>query len=207
MITVSIVEDDSRILEGLVEVFKGNKDFCLLKTYRSGEEALERIPLEKPDIVLMDINLPKMSGIECVEKLKHTHPELLFMMLTVFEDADRIFKALVAGASGYLVKRTPPDELLAALKELHRGGAPMSTQIARKVVQSFHKMGPSSKETENLTHRETEILEGLAKGFLVKEIADNLGISMETVRTHMKKIYEKLHVRSRTQAVLKYLGK
>jgi DNA-binding NarL/FixJ family response regulator len=156
---------------------------------------------------LMDINLPGMSGIDCVEKLKAIDPSLPIVMLTVFEDTDKIFKALVAGACGYLVKRTPPEEILAAIKEVHRGGAPMSTQIARKVVQSFHKMGLSPKDTENLTDRETQILEGLAKGYLCKEIADNLGISLETVRTHMKKIYEKLHVRSRTQAVLKYLGK
>jgi DNA-binding NarL/FixJ family response regulator len=206
-INVSIVEDDPRILESWIEVFKGTADFRLLKTYGSGEEALAKIPKEKPDVVLMDINLPKMSGIECVEKLKALDPSLQILMLTVFEDSDKIFKALVAGACGYLIKRTPPEEVLAALKEVHRGGAPMSSQIARKVVQSFYKMGPSPKDTENLTERETQILDGLAKGYLCKEIADNLGIGLETVRTHMKKIYEKLHVRSRTQAVLKYLGK
>ncbi len=206
-ISVSLVEDDDRIRESLVEVFKGTGDFQLLKTYRSGEEALDHIPKEKPDVVLMDINLPKMSGIDCVQQLKALDPSLQIVMLTVFEDSDKIFKALVAGACGYLVKRTPPEELLAALKEVHRGGAPMSSQIARKVVQSFYKMGLSPQETENLTQRETEILEGLAKGYLCKEIAENLSISLETVRTHMKKIYEKLHVRSRTQAVLKYLGK
>lgn len=206
-IVVSIVEDDDRIRDSLIEVFKGSGDFRLLHTYRSGEEALDRIPKEKPDVVMMDINLPGMSGIDCVGKLKVIDPSLPIVMLTVFEDADKIFKALVAGACGYLVKRTPPEEILAAIKEVHRGGAPMSTQIARKVVQSFHKMGPSSKDTENLTDREMQILDGLAKGYLCKEIADNLGISLETVRTHMKKIYEKLHVRSRTQAVLKYLGK
>jgi DNA-binding NarL/FixJ family response regulator len=206
-ITVSIVEDDDRIRDSLIEVFKGSVDFQLLSTYGSAEEAIEKLPREKPNVTLMDINLPQMSGIECVEKLKVIDPSLQILMLTVFEESDKIFKALVAGACGYLVKRTPPEEILAALKEVHRGGAPMSTQIARKVVQSFYKMGPSSKDTENLTDRETQILEGLAKGYLCKEIADDLGISLETVRTHMKKIYEKLHVRSRTQAVLKYLGK
>jgi DNA-binding NarL/FixJ family response regulator len=206
-IAVSIVEDDDRIRESLVEIFKGTGEFRLLHTYRSGEEAREKLLKEKPDVVLMDINLPGMSGINCVQKLKALDAGLHVVMLTVFEDTDKIFQALVAGACGYLVKRTPPEEILAAIKEVHRGGAPMSTQIARKVVQSFHKMGPSSKETENLTDREMQILDGLAKGYLCKEIADQLGISLETVRTHMKKIYEKLHVRSRTQAVLKYLGK
>lgn len=206
-IAVSIVEDDSRIREGLVEVFRGSPDFRLVSVHASGEDALANLSAAHPDVTLMDINLPGMSGIDCVQQLKQRDPNAQVVMLTVFEDSDRIFKALLAGACGYLIKRTPPAEILEAIREVHRGGAPMSSQIARKVVFSFHKMGNSARETENLTPREAEILDGLAKGYLVKEIADQLGISMETVRTHMKKIYEKLHVRSRTQAVLKYLGK
>jgi DNA-binding NarL/FixJ family response regulator len=206
-IRVSIVEDDSRIREGIVGILNGVAEFRCLKAYGSGEEALAAIPGEKPDVVLMDIKLPNMSGIECVARLKEKVPGLPIVMLTVFEDAEKIFKALEAGACGYLVKRTSSHDLLGALREVHCGGAPMTGRIARMVVQSFQRMGTSKKETENLTAREREILELLAKGDLCKEIADKLNLSLRTVHTHLKNIYEKLHVRSRTQAVLKYFGK
>ena len=205
-VLVSIVEDDSRLCETLEGMFVGHDDFRCLGVCRSGEEALNRIPLQPPDVVLMDIELPNMSGIECVAKLRAQVPGVLAIMLTVFEDSDKLFKALQAGASGYLIKSTPAEEILAAIKEVLRGGSPMSSSIARKVVQSFHQMGASSRESENLSPREREIVEALAKGYLVKEIADRLQISIETVKTHLKKIYEKLHVRSRTEAVVKFLG-
>jgi DNA-binding NarL/FixJ family response regulator len=206
-IKVSIVEDDSRIRESLLGILDGVPGFQCLKTYPNGEDALEGIPLQRPDIVLMDIQLPKMSGIECVARLKEKLPDLPIVMLTVFEDSDKVFKALEAGACGYLVKRTPPQDLLEALRQVQGGGAPMTGRVARMVVQSFRRMGASKRDTENLTPRELEILELLAKGDLCKEIADKLGLSLRTVHTHLKNIYEKLHVRSRTQAVLKYIGR
>ena len=206
-IKVSIVEDDSRIRESLLGILEGVPGFQCLNTYASGEEALEGVPLQRPDIVLMDIKLPKMSGIECVARLKEKLPDLPIVMLTVFEDSDKVFKALEAGACGYLVKRMPPQDLLEALRQVQTGGAPMTGRVARMVVQSFQRMGTSKKETENLTPRDMEILELLAKGDLCKEIADKLGLSLRTVHTHLKNIYEKLHVRSRTQAVLKYIGR
>jgi DNA-binding NarL/FixJ family response regulator len=206
-IKVSIVEDDSRIRESLRGILDGAAGFQCIKTYSTGEEALEHIPRQPPDLLLMDIQLPKMSGIECVSGLKVKLPDLPIVMLTVFEDSDKVFKALEAGACGYLVKRTSPDDLLEALRQLHGGGAPMTGRIARMVVQSFRRMGTSKKETENLTPRELEILELLATGDLCKEIAEKLGLSLRTVHTHLKNIYEKLHVRSRTQAVLKFFGR
>ena len=206
-IKVSIVEDDSRIRESLLGILEGVPGFHCLATYTTGEEALEGIPQQRPDIVLMDIKLPKMSGIECVARLKEKAPDLPIVMLTVFEDSDKVFKALEAGACGYLVKRMPPQDLLDALRQVQTGGAPMTGRVARMVVQSFQRMGTSKKDTENLTPRELEILELLAKGDLCKEIADKLGLSLRTVHTHLKNIYEKLHVRSRTQAVLKYIGR
>jgi DNA-binding NarL/FixJ family response regulator len=155
----------------------------------------------------MDIQLPRMSGIECVERLKQQIPEVQFMMLTVYEDDEKVFKSILAGATGYILKRTPPAELLEAIRDLHEGGSPMSDQIARKVVQAFREMGKSSKETENLSDREMEILSYLAKGYHDKEIADKFSLSVKTVRTHLRNIYKKLHVRCRTEAVLKYLQK
>jgi len=206
-INVSIVEDDERVRESLAGVLDATVEFRCLKTYRTGEEALKGIPQERPDILLMDIQLPQMSGIECVALIKEQLPDLPVVMLTVFEDSEKVFKALAAGACGYLVKRTPSSDLLAALRQVHNGGAPMTGRIARMVVQSFQRMGTSKRETENLTPREREILELLAEGDLCKEIADKLNLSLRTVHTHLKNIYEKLHVRSRTQAVLKYIGR
>ncbi len=206
-ITVAIVEDNERIREGLATLINGSDGFQCPETFRSGEEALRRLPTLKPNVVLMDIQLPRMSGIECVEHLKEQCPEMQFVMLTVYEDDEKVFKSLLAGATGYVLKRTPPAELLDAIREVHEGGSPMSDTIARKVVQAFQQMGKSSKETENLTARETEILSYLAKGYHDKEIADKFFLSVKTVRTHLRNIYKKLHVRSRTQAVLKYLQK
>jgi DNA-binding NarL/FixJ family response regulator len=206
-INVAIVEDNDKIREGLAVLIDGSEGFQCSAAYESAEEALRRLPSYNPDVVLMDIQLPGMSGIECVEKLKEKNPNVQIMMLTVFEDNEKVFKSIVAGATGYILKRTPAAELLRAIKELHEGGSPMSDQIARKVVQAFQQMGKSSKETENLTDREMEILSFLAKGYQDQEIADHFFLSIKTVRTHLRNIYQKLHVRSRTQAVLKYLQK
>jgi DNA-binding NarL/FixJ family response regulator len=206
-ITVSIVEDDDSIRESLAILINGSSGFHCVSTYRNAEDALENIPLEMPDAVLMDINLPRMSGIECVQQLKTIVPNLQIIMLTVYEDADQVFESLKVGASGYLLKRTSPAKLLEAIEEVYRGGSPMSSQIARKVVQSFHKAERPLQEMESLTKREQEILAHLAKGYRYKEIADALFISVDTVRSHLRSIYEKLQVRSRTEAVLKYLQK
>ncbi len=203
-IRISIVEDDERLRGSLIVLLEGTQGFRCISAYGDAESALKDIPSKKPDVVLMDINLPHMSGIDCVRKLKSKQPELNILMLTVYEDAAKIFQALEAGASGYLLKMTPPDELLKAIREIHSGGAPMSAQIARKVVQSFHA-DPGKEPDLQLTDREEEILRGLASGSLYKEIADELGISNDTVHNHLKKIYSKLHVRSRTEAVVKYL--
>lgn len=207
LINVGIVEDSNKIREGLAAIIDGSEGFRCKAIFTTAEEAIKKLPLENPDVVLMDVNLPGMSGIECVIKLKEILPEVQIMMLTVYEDNETIFKSLIAGATGYILKRTPPAELLDAIRELHTGGSPMSDQIARKVVQAFQQMGKSSKETENLSDRESEILCYLSKGYHDKEIADKLFLSVKTVRTHLRNIYKKLHVRSRTEAVLKYLQK
>ena len=202
--TVSIVEDDAPAREVLAEWIRHAPDFRYLSQFGSGESALAKLPQEKPSVVLMDINLPGMSGIECVRQLKPQLPDTQFVMLTVYEDTDHIFDALAVGASGYLLKQTPRDELLTALKNVHAGGSPMTSNIARKVVQSFLRPTPQVDESVNLSPREREVLELLACGYLYKEIADNLGITVATVVTYIRRIYEKLHVRSRAQAVAKY---
>jgi DNA-binding NarL/FixJ family response regulator len=206
-INVAIVEDHDDIREGLTVLINSSDGFRCVATYSSAEAALEDLPEQEPDVVLMDIGLPGMSGIECIQVLKARHPELQIIMLTVYEDDDKIFNSLVAGASGYILKKTPPNKLLEAIRELHNGGSPMSPQIARKVVQTFQSMRAPSHATEPLSKREQEILSYLAKGHLYKEIAATLHISVETVRTHLRNIYDKLHVRTRTEAVLKYLQK
>jgi DNA-binding NarL/FixJ family response regulator len=204
-ITVSIVEDDARVRESLAGLISRAPGFQCISHYPTGEDALAEIPKKKPEVVLMDINLPGMSGIECVRKLKAVEPSCQIVMLTVYENTEQIFKALSNGASGYLLKATPPEELLSAIQDVHRGGSPMTSHIARKVVQSFQQSPTSAKATEYLSPREQEVLELLAKGFLYKEIADQLHISFETVHTYIRRIYEKLQVRSRTEAVAKYL--
>lgn len=202
-ITVSIVEDSKGVREGLIRVLGRARDFRCLSSYRDAETALQELPEVKPDVVLMDINLPKMNGVECARRLKSQLPATQIVMVTVYEDPERIFEALAAGATGYLLKQTSPTELLNAIRDVSRGGAPMSSQIARKVVSCFQS-GPPATEDDALSPREQEILQGLAQGYLVKEIADQLGISFDTARTHIRRIYEKLHVHSRAQAVAKY---
>ena len=206
-IKVAIVEDNEKIREGLAVLIDSSPAFSCVATYENAEDALKYLPGKKPDVVLMDIGLPQMSGIECVKELRERAPEIQVMMLTVYEDDDQIFKSLVAGASGYILKNTMPAELFEAIKEIHNGGSPMSNLIARKVVRTFQQMGRSSRELENLSERETEILSFVAKGFHDKEVAEKFFLSVETVRKHLRNIYQKLHVRSRTEAVLKFLNK
>jgi DNA-binding NarL/FixJ family response regulator len=204
-ITVSIVEDNEQLQNTLARVLNRSEGFRCLSHYGTAEEALKDLPQVKPEVVLMDINLPGMNGVECVRQLKQLLPGIQVMMLTVYEDTENIFSALAAGATGYLLKRTKTAELLEAIHEVHRGGSPMTTHIARKVTQSFLKTGPSSNATENLSQREQEVLDCLSQGFLYKEIAEKLGISYETVHTYIRRIYEKLQVRTRTEAVAKFL--
>jgi DNA-binding NarL/FixJ family response regulator len=206
-ISVSIIEDDRRVRESLAVLINGAENLRCLSTHATGEEAVQEISHKKPDVVLMDINLPAMSGIECVRKLKAQMPRLQILMLTMYEDDEKVFQSLVAGASGYLVKRTSPAELLKAIEEVHRGASPMSGKIARTVVEYFQKLQSDSPRQQYLSRREEEILNLLAKGYRYKEIADALSISFETVRSHLKNIYDKLHVHSRTEAVVKYLRK
>jgi DNA-binding NarL/FixJ family response regulator len=203
-IGVSIIEDDAPARAILAEWVRRADGFRCVSDHSSGEQAVANLPAKKPGVVLMDINLPGMSGIECVRRLKPLLPETQFVMLTVYEDADHIFDALAAGACGYLLKQTPFNELLNALKEVHAGGSPMTSNIARKVVQSFQQFHPASSDAEDLSPREHEVLDLLARGYLYKEIAEALGISVPTVNTYIRRIYEKLHVRSRAQAVAKY---
>ena len=204
-ITVSIVEDNDQLRGTLARVLNRADGFQCVGEHGTAEAALEEIPKQKPEVVLMDINLPGMNGVECVRKLKPLLPQTHIIMLTVYEDTDSIFNALAAGAAGYLLKRTKTAELLEAIREVHQGGSPMTTHIARKVTQSFQKAGPSQKATENLSEREQQVLDCLSQGFLYKEIAEKLGISYETVHTYIRRIYEKLQVRTRTEAVAKFL--
>ncbi|TAL02176.1 MAG: response regulator transcription factor [Verrucomicrobia bacterium] len=206
-ITVSIVEDSRGTRESLSELLKRSPGLRCVGAYANGEQALREMPLQIPDVVLMDINLPGMSGIECVARLKEKAPKTQVLMLTTYEEGDLIFESLRAGANGYLLKNMPPGELLHAVEQVHAGGSPMSMHIARKVVNHFQKIKQPSSEMEKLTKREQEILALLAKGFLYKEIADQLGISLSTVRAHLHTVYEKLHVQSRTEAVVKYLNR
>jgi len=204
-ITVSIVEDNEQLRATLARVINRADGFRCLSQYGDAEAALEGLPKDAPEVVLMDINLPGMNGVECVRRLKQSAPATLVLMLTVYEDTENIFNALAAGAAGYLLKRTKSAELLEAIREVHRGGSPMTTHIARKVTQSFQRAGLSSQPTENLSEREQEVLDCLSQGFLYKEIAEKLGISYETVHTYIRRIYEKLQVRTRTEAVAKFL--
>lgn len=203
-IAVSIVEDDAPARNILAEWLHRAAGFRCASHYGNAEAALAALPAEKPAVVLMDINLPGMSGIECVRRLKPLLPKTQFVMLTVYEDADHIFNALAVGASGYLLKRVSRGELLEALQDVHAGGSPMSSNIARKVVQSFLRPAMQSSEAVELSPREREVLELLARGYLYKEIAESLRISIPTVNTYIRRIYEKLHVRSRSQAVAKF---
>ncbi len=206
-IKVSIVEDAPGTRESLRELLDRAKGVQCVGSHPNGEEALKKIPLEQPDVVLMDINLPKMNGIECVAQLKKSMPKTQVLMLTTYEESDLIFDSLRHGASGYLLKNMTPAELIQAIEQVHAGGAPMSMQIARKVVSHFRMIKEPQSDMEKLTKRENEILGLLAKGFLYKEIADQLGISLSTVRAHLHTVYEKMHVQSRTEAVVKYLSR
>lgn len=203
-ISVSIVEDSEKLRGTLARVLNRADGFRCVSQYPSAEDALKDLPNAKPDVVLMDINLPGINGVECVRQLKKILPEVQVMMLTVYEDTENIYDALTAGASGYLLKRTSGPELLDAIREVQRGGSPMTAHIARKVVQSFQKSAPS-QPTENLSDREQQVLDLLSRGLMYKEIADKLQISYETVHTYIRRIYEKLQVRTRTEAVAKFL--
>lgn len=204
-IRVSIVEDNRGTRESLNELLNRAPALHCVGAHSSGEEALRQIPAELPDVVLMDINLPQMNGIECVSRLKQQMPKTQVLMLTTYEESDLIFDSLRKGASGYLLKNMPPMELVQAIEQVHAGGAPMSMQIARKVVSHFQQIKKPQSDMEQLTKREHEILALLAKGFLYKEIADQLGVTLSTVRAHLHTVYEKLHVQSRTEAVVKFL--
>lgn len=205
-IKVSIVEDNRGTREGLKELLARARSLRCVGAHANAEEALRRLPAEHPDVVLMDINLPGMSGIDCVARLKEQFPKIQVLMLTTYEESDLIFDSLRSGASGYLLKNMAPAELVQAIEQVHAGGSPMSMQIARKVVTHFQQIKQPASDMEKLTRREQEILALLAKGYLYKEIADQVGVSLSTVRAHLHAVYEKLHVQSRTQAVVKFLG-
>jgi DNA-binding NarL/FixJ family response regulator len=215
-IRVTIVEDSQEVREGLAWLFRNSTGFDCVGAYDTGEDAVQKVPRLKPDVVLMDIGLPGISGIECIVRLRRLCPTVQIVMLSVFEDEDRIFRSLAAGATGYLLKKTPPTGILEAVKELHAGGSPMSSQIARKVLKAFLSRGGNreaaapqedkvleAENTDQLCPRERQILELLAKGYRYKEIADELNVTIHTVRTFIRRMYEKLHVHSRTEALLK----
>jgi DNA-binding NarL/FixJ family response regulator len=202
--SVIVVEDDNGLREQLVKILNSAPGIRCVGACPSAEEALRVIPVRKPDVVLMDIRLPGMSGIDCVATLKQSLPALQIIMLTVYEDSESIFRALKAGASGYLVKSGPPPKLVEAIVDVSKGGAPMSSPIARKVVQHFQMAGPAASRGSDLSPREREVLDLLASGYIYKEIGDKLGIVPETVRTYVKNICEKMHVRSRLEAVARH---
>lgn len=201
---VAIVEDDSGLRQQLENILRAADEVHCVGAYPSAERALQGLLKVRPDVILMDIKLPGMSGIECVARLRDDLPATHVIMLTVYEDSERIFQALQAGADGYLVKSSPTETLLAAIDDVHRGGAPMSTQIARKVVRQFRHFDPAVDQTENLAPREREVLDLLSSGYVYKEIADQMGIGAETVRTYVKSICKKLHVKNRLEAVARY---
>lgn len=206
-ITVSIVDDEADLREHIAGYLDAAANIRCLSRYASGEEALAHLPQDKPDVILMDINLGDMDGIECVRRLTVLMPQAQVLMLTVFEDTDKIFRALAAGASGYLLKRLSPQKLVEAIEEVCAGGSPMSAPIARKVVQSFKASPARGGESAELSPREHAVLSGLARGLPYKQIADQLGVSIHTVRNYIRRIYEKLHVCTRTEAVAKFLTK
>jgi DNA-binding NarL/FixJ family response regulator len=202
--SVIIVEDNDGLREQLTQILESESDIKCLGAYVSAEEGLPQILEKRPDVVLMDIKLPGMSGIQCVALIKKAAPDIQIIMVTVYEDSERIFRALKAGAGGYLVKSSPPEQLIEAIRDAYTGGAPMSSHIARKVVQHFHLLGPSVQEADNLSPREREVLDLLAMGFIYKEIGGKLNIGAETVRTHVKNICQKMQVRSRLEAVARH---
>lgn len=200
---VALVEDDERWRSNLERLLGETGDLECVGSYPSGEAAIADLPRRRPQVVLMDINLPKMSGVECTRQLRVLLPAIQIVMLTVYDDSDRIFQALQMGANGYLLKRASADEILQAIQDVHRGGAPMSAYIARKVVQSFQQQTPPSRPDEGLSKRESEVLGYIARGYSDKEVAEALGLAPATVRSYLKTIYGKLHVHSRTQAILR----
>lgn len=205
MISVSIVDDEKKLCESIATFVNGSPGFRCISIYGSADAALEHLPKDQPDVVLMDINMAGMDGIECVKHLKALMPKVQVIMLTVYEDTEKIFRALAAGATGYLLKRFTPDELLQAIRDVLVGGSPMSHAIARKVVASFQLADTTGEKENQLTPREERVLDCLARGLAYKQIGDELDISINTIRTHLRHIYEKLHVQSRTEAVAKYL--
>jgi len=204
MISVSIVDDEDKLRQSIAAFLNSSPGFRCVSAFPSGETALDQLPAHWPDVVLMDIHLTGITGIECTRQLKAMRPELQIVMLTIYEDPEQIFRALPAGASGYLLKRLPPPKLLEAIRDVQAGGSPMSHSIAHKVVTSFQKAGPVGEEMSRLTSREQMVLDCLARGLTYKQTAEQLSISIDTVRTYVRRIYEKLHVQSRTEAVAKY---
>ncbi len=204
--TIAIVEDSAGICEELKHILASAADLACVSVCRNAASALARIPSLAPELIVMDIHLPDGSGIECTARLKRVLPATQILMFTIHDDTDQIVRAMEAGASGYILKSTPAPEILAAIRALRDQGAPMSAEVARKLVESFHRRPAPPATAEALTLRENEILELLGEGLLYKEIGDRLAIKLDTVGTHVKSIYRKLHVRSRTEAVLKYLG-
>ncbi len=206
-IKVCIVEDNADMRESVAQVLNQAPGLCCTSTYATAEAAVDDLPRQKPDVALVDINLPGMNGIECVSKLKAQLPKLQVLMFTRYEQSDRIFDSIRAGASGYLLKRIPAEELIKAVEQVHSGGAPMTMQVARKVINYFQQIQKPKAAIDKLTPREQEVLALLAQGYLYKEICDQLDISINTLRNHLRAIYEKLHVHSRTEATIKYLAR
>lgn len=204
--TVALVEDDRRLREQLIEILNDAPDLEVLVAVSTGEEALEKIPASAPDIILLDINLPGKSGIECIRELRRLCPRTEVIMLTAYEEEDNIFNALREGASGYLLKTTTPEQLFDAIRDVFTGGAPFSSHIARKVAQYFRQDREICEENESLSPREREVLQLLSSGYIYKEVAEQLKITIETVRTYVKRICAKLHVRSKVEAILKFRG-
>ncbi len=205
-ISVSIVEDDSQVRESMARLIDSSAGCRCVSRHASGEDALAEIPKVKPDVILMDINLTGINGVECVQHLKPLLPGTQIIMLTVYQNTEHIFNALAAGATGYMLKQTKPDELVRAIRDVRDGGSPMSSHIARKIVQSFQQRGQRTDEKQSLSPREAQVIELLAQGYLYKEVADAMGVSYATIHTHIRHIYEKLQVRSRTEAVVKHLN-
>lgn len=206
-ISIAIVEDLDEVRDAMKDYISIHSDFILLGAFKTGEQALANLPALNPDIVIMDINLPGINGIECVRQVKDKCPGTQFMMFTVYENDEKVIEALKAGASGYLLKNTGLLQMVESIKELHEGGSPMSANIARKLVNLFRDDGKASTHMDILSKRENEVLQLLSKGLLYKEIGDRLEISTGTVRQHIHNIYEKLHVQNRTEAINKALGK
>ena len=205
-VKVSIVEDLAEVREGLAQLVRSDPHLLLLDTFEDAESAIEQIPAHPPHIVIMDINLPGISGIDCIREVRKKCPDIQFMMFTVYENDEKVLQALQAGATGYLLKKTDPQRILESIRELSEGGSPMSSNIARKLVNVFQEMRKSVRQ-EILSERENEVLQLLADGLLYKEIADRLQIAHGTVRQHIYKIYQKLHVQNRTEAVNRYFGR